>query len=174
MQRLTAIGGLAAAACLGLMVVMWVHGPLGSAPSLAPSAARIERPGQIKASPSKAPEEGSVLLAIFRDADDRCSCVQLRHDVLKGRKVTEVGAGELLRAAMAGGCHDNPDNLLVLAVSGPKEVLPRSAAEAEVLATCITENGRCGDDSGCYASNAVAFLPPGVTVMAETLGMGRH
>ena len=42
----------------------------------------------MKAAPIKSPEEGSVLLAVFHDADDRCACVQLRSDALKGRKVT--------------------------------------------------------------------------------------
>jgi hypothetical protein len=169
-QRLTAIGGLAAAACIGLMVVVWMRGPQASTPAPRPVATIPEKPAP-RATP-KGAEEGSVLLAVFHDADERCSCVQLRHDVLKGRKLTEVGGGELLRAAMAGSCQENPDKVLVLAVSGPKEMLPRSTAEAEILATCITENGRCGDDSLCYASNAAAYLPPGVTVVAESLGMG--
>jgi hypothetical protein len=176
MQRLTGIGGLAAAACLALMVIMWVRGPQ---PAPAPTpVAIVTKPehtvAPLAAAAPKTPEEGSVLLAVFHDADDRCSCVQLRSDALKGRKLTEVGGGELLRTAIATACHENPEKVLVLAMTGPKEVLPRSTAEAEVLATCITENGRCGDDSICYASSAQAYLPPGVTVVAETLGMDHH
>lgn len=172
MQRLTGIGGLAAAACLALMVFMWVRGPQPVAPT--PVAALPEHTvAPVKATP-KAPEEGSVLLAVFHDSDDRCSCVQLRSDALKGRKVSEMGGGELLRAAIATACHENPEKVLVLAMSGPKDVLPTTTAEAEVLATCITENGRCGDDSICYASSAQSYLPPGVTVVAETLGMGHQ
>jgi hypothetical protein len=170
MQRLTGIGGLAAAACLALMVFMWVRGPQPVAPTPGPLTRIIsEKPAP--AAPPKLSEEGSVLLAVFHDADDRCSCVQLRSDALKGRKVSEMGGGELLRTAIATACHENPEKVLVLAMSGPRDVLPRSTAEAEVLATCITENGRCGDDSICYASSAQAYLPPGVTVVAETMGM---
>jgi hypothetical protein len=125
---------------------------------------------------SKQPtEQGSVVLAVFHDADDRCTCVQLKdHEWGTGRSLAEVGRGELLRTAMAGGCQDNPDRLLVIAVSGPKDLLPQNTAEAEVLATCVAENGRCGDDSYCYASNAMSYLAPGVTVMAEAVGMGRR
>jgi hypothetical protein len=172
MQKLTGIGGLAAAACLGLMVFMWMRGPQTTAPVVTPPVAKVEQPAPKTTTPPHS-EEGNVLVAIFHDADDRCSCVQLNKDVLKGRKLTDVGGGELLRTAIAQGCHENPEKVLVLAMSGPKEVLPRSTAEAEVLATCITEAGRCGGDSMCYASNAQAYFPPGVTVVAETLGMGR-
>jgi len=168
MQRLTGIGGLAAAACLALMVFMWVRGPQPAAPTpVAIAAPTIEH----IAVPAKLSEEGSVILAIFHDADDRCSCVQLRSDAFKGRKVSEMGGGELLRTAIATACHENPEKVLVLAMSGPREVLPHTTAEAEVLATCISEGGRCGDDSICYASNAQVYLPAGVTVVAETMGM---
>jgi len=43
-----------------------------------------------------------------------------------------------------------------------------------VLAACVAENGRCGDDSCCYATTAASYLPPGVTVVAESLGMGQR
>jgi len=171
MQRLTGIGGLAAAACLALMVFMWVRGPQPAAPT---PVAIVPPKIELVPLPAKLSEEGSVLLAIFHDADDRCSCVQLRSDALKGRKVSEMGGGELLRTAIATACHENPEKVLVLAMSGPRDVLPRSTAEGEVLAACITENGRCGDDSICYASSAQAYLPAGVTVVAETMGMGRQ
>jgi hypothetical protein len=174
MQRLTGIGGLAAAACLALMVFMWVRGPQSVATTPGPlSITNAPSPVAPVALP-KLSEEGSVILAVFHDADDRCSCVQLRSDALKGRKLTDMGGGELLRTAIATACHENPEKVLVLAMSGPRDVLPRSTAEAEVLAACISENGRCGDDSICYASNAQAYLPAGVTVVAETLGMGLH
>jgi hypothetical protein len=170
MQRLTGIGGLAAAACLGLMVFAWLRTPAPS-PAPAPSGVAIKDPVKVQPKPV---EEGSVLLAVFHDADDRCSCVQLRDDFAKGRKLTEVGGGELLRTAISTACHENPQKVLVIAVSGPKDMLPKSTAEAEVLATCVSEYGRCGDDSICYANNAAAYLGPGMTVVAESMGMGHR
>jgi hypothetical protein len=174
MQRLTGIGGLAAAACLALMVVAWLRAPQGTTPVPANVAVKPEvhadKPVIAKA---KAPEQGSVMLAVFHDADDRCSCVQLRQDAFgKGRDLTQVGGSEMLRTAIAGGCHENPEKVLVIAMSGPKEMLPRSTAEAEVLATCVAEYGRCDGDSGCYATHAASYLPAGLTVVAESMGMG--
>ncbi len=171
MQRLTGIGGLAAAACLALMVVAWLRAPQAT-PAPAPVAIHAEIHNE-KPAVAKAPEQGSVMLAVFHDADDRCSCVQLRQDAFgKGRDLTQVGGSELLRAAFAGSCHENPEKVLVIAMSGPKDMLPRSTAEAEVLATCVTEYGRCDGDSGCYATHAASYLPAGVTVVAESMGMG--
>lgn len=186
MQRMTGIGALAAAACLGLMVVSWLRAPqaqpshtaMNTEKPAAPTVVASATPDTVKnvesaaeATPAK-PEEGSVLLAVFHDANDMCSYVQLHKDALHGRKLTEVGGGELLRTAIAANCQDNPERVLVLAMTGPKDLLPRSTAEAEVLASCISEGGRCGDDSGCYVNNAADYLPPGVTVVAETMGMG--
>jgi hypothetical protein len=169
MHRLTGIGGLAAAACLALMVFAWLRTPT---PAPAPAPITINPTKTILPKPV---EEGSVLLAVFHDADDRCTCVQLRQDAFaKGRKLTEVGGSELLRTAIAGACHENPEKVLVIAVSGAKEMLPKTTAEAEMLATCVSEYGRCGDDSICYANNAASYFPAGMTVVAESMGMGHR
>ncbi len=172
MQRLTGIGGLAAAACLALMVVAWLRAPQGTTPTPSNVTIHTEKHTD-KPAVAKTAEQGSVMLAVFHDADDRCSCVQLRQDAFgKGRDLTQVGGSELLRAAFAGSCHENPEKVLVIAMSGPKEMLPRSTAEAEVLATCVAEYGRCDGDSACYATHAASYLPAGLTVVAESMGMG--
>ena len=152
-----------------MMVIVWMKAPQPAPISpiaIVPAAPAIE--------PPKVPEEGSVLLAVFHDADDRCSCIQLQHPWSKGTDVSQLGGGAVLRAAMSTTCHDNPDKVLAIAVSGPKYLLPRSTAEAEVLAACVTDNGRCGDDGGCYSNSAAAYLPAGVTVVAESMGMGQR
>jgi hypothetical protein len=181
-----AVGGLVAAACLTIVAVNALK------PAAVPKAGEPVRIAEVPApevsheiiAPFNAPVvtpvrarsgEDSVLMAVFRDADDRCTCVQVRpQDWGEGRRLSEVTRAEILRAAISGACHTNPERVLVIAMSGPAGSLPRSTAEAEILAACMTEGpASCDDDTLCFASNAMAFLPPGVTVLAESMAFAR-
>lgn len=181
-------GGLAAAAALTLAAVaVWPTKPSEPSARLADSTGVVGThevvpparsvvvdsppPVHVAQVPPDAGEK-TVLLAIFRDADDRCSCVQLRDGEWSGRKLADIGRSELLRTAMARACNESPEHVLVIAIAGPAEYLP-SSDQAEVLAACVFETpSTCGDDdSSCYTSAAMACLPAGMTVKAETLAM---
>jgi len=178
-KMLGGIATLAAAACLGIAVLVWMKPT--QTPNL-PSGGSITHhetsPMDFVRKPevladggaSSADNLASVVLASFSDADDRCSCVQMNAADFKG-KLTEVGSLELLRTAMANPCHENPKQVLVIAMQGPRESLPTSAAEAELLFAAVADGAtHCGDDSMCFTSSTSPYIPEGVTVLAGSIG----
>jgi hypothetical protein len=170
----TGIVSLAAAACLGFAAITWMK-PAPSQP-LPVAVKPTEVPPVVEAAASEVthvakaePEIGSVIMAVFRDADERCSCIQINAADFEGR-LSDVGQSEILRRALANACHDNPRQVLVIAMQGPKDELPTTAAEAELLAAAVREDaGHCGSDAMCISSQAVAYMPSSVTVLTSTL-----
>lgn len=170
------IATLAAAACVGFMALVWlkptptpVTPPLAVIdPKPAEVVALVERDPEPVASPKA--EFGSVIMAFFRDSDDRCSCVQLNAADFKGG-LAEVHGQELLRRALANACHDNPERVMVIAMQGPTDALPSSTAEAELIAAAMREeSAHCGGDAMCISSVASPFFSEGVTLVTSTLG----
>ena len=170
----TGIVSLAAAACLGFVAITWMK-PAPSQP-LPVAVKSTEVPPVVEPAASEVthvakaePEIGSVIMAVFRDADERCSCIQINAADFEGR-LSDVGQSEILRRALANACHDNPRQVLVIAMQGPKDELPTTAAEAELLAAAVREDaGHCGSDAMCISSQAVAYMPSSVTVLTSTL-----
>lgn len=170
-RRMT-VGGLAAAACVALGAFFWMK----QAPAPKPLEVATAGPAGAEVAPvsvaAKAPENGSVVMAFFHDADDRCSCVQLNAGNFKG-DLAQVRGDDLVRSALANACHENPQRLLVIAMQGPKEALPASTAEAEVWAACVNDGaGRCRGESLCISDHAAPFIPAGVTMVTGSMGFG--
>jgi hypothetical protein len=173
----TGIVSLAAAACLGFVALTWMK-PTSTQPlpvAVAPTEVQpvVETAPEVirlaKADSAPEVEIGSVIMAVFRDADERCSCIQINAADFEGR-LSDVGQSEILRRALANACHDNPRQVLVIAMQGPKDELPTTAAEAELLAAAVREDaGHCGSDAMCISSEAVAYMPSSVTVLTSTL-----
>lgn len=169
----TGIVSLAAAACLGFAALFWMKPsptPVPTGPvAVSEEPAGVHRESVPVVLASTEPDMGSVIMAVFRDADDRCSCIQINEADFDG-KLSEVGQAEILRKALANACHENPRQVLVIAMEGPRDELPTTAAEAELLAAAMREEaGPCGGDAMCISSRAVAFMPSSVTVLTSTM-----
>lgn len=114
---------------------------------------------------------GCVVVAIFRDSRDGCSCVHLQpHDFTDGRRLADHAPTDLLSVPLKGACAPSPDRILLVALEGPTEMLPRTPAEAESLVECVTDAPRqCDGSPACYASAASRCLPQDVHVLAQTV-----
>ncbi len=189
-RRMTlGMGGLAAAACVGLGMFLWAKpatvpqqisrtnpAPVLTLPTptdvestpVTVAVGKAPQPVLVTQAPIE-PEIQSVVMAVFQDADDRCSCIQMNPGNFKG-DLANVGSQELLRTAMANACHANPDRVLVIAMQGPSESLPTSTAEAEVWAACVSERtGHCDGDSFCVTRSSAPFIPAGVTMITGSM-----
>jgi hypothetical protein len=170
----TGIATLAAAACLGFAALVWMKPasptqPLAHQGGATPAPEVSEATVPVVELAKAEPEVGSVIMAVFRDADDRCSCIQINEADFKGR-LSEVGQAEILRTALANACHENPRQVLVIAMQGPRHELPSTTAEAELLAAAMHEEANsCADDAMCISSRAVAYIPSSVTVLTSTM-----
>lgn len=121
-----------------------------------------------------APQDRAMLLAVFKDDSAPCACVLWKPANFGGRPLAEITRAELVAAAYKAGQHDHcaADGSLtfVMGLEGPGEVLPAGHAAAEALASCVAQSQpSCGNDSACYASDALRCLPEGVSVVAEAL-----
>jgi hypothetical protein len=121
------------------------------------------------------PGDATVILTISQDADGRCRCVtSVTHQLAAGQSVGDLPSTELLGVGLQRLCETNPDRVLVLGISGPRELLPQSKAEAERFASCLDRGpGECDEDPTCFASSALACVSPSVNIVAETLAMRR-
>ncbi len=119
------------------------------------------------------PGDATVILTISQDADGRCRCVtSVSHQLAAGQSVGDLPSTELLGVGLQRLCETNPERVLVLGLSGPRELLPQSKAEAERLASCLDRGpGECHEDPTCFASSALACVSPSVNIVAETVAM---
>lgn len=174
--------GLAAAAAIAVGV-FW---PSGSPQTVTPAPVA---PGPVAATTDAAPavehapevriarsERGAgsaaVLLAVFRQADSRCDCVVWEPDAFGGQTIDELDASELIEAAWRHRCAETGDLMLVMALDGPRELLPQSTEEAIALAACLSVDD-CGPVPACYETHAPSCLAPGVVLIAETLALAK-
>jgi hypothetical protein len=124
-------------------------------------------PAIIEAVPSPL---GAVLLAVFSDAENNCSCIQLNPADFNGN-LKNLGSAELIQMAKQSGCYENPQQVLVIAMEGPRDQLPNSTVEAEMLASAVRENTpHCGDDA-CFTQTTAPFLSADVRVVAGSLAL---
>jgi len=131
--------------------------------------APVLAPEVVVAKPSA---EGSMLVAVYREADDRCGSVVWVKDAFAGRAMADVSRTELVEAALKGRGDARTGLMLVVGLQGPREMLPDSHAAAEALAQCMTVES-CGVEAPCYAATALGCLPSNVRIVTETVGMAR-
>ena len=117
--------------------------------------------------------ESSVLLAIFRNADGSTSQARIAMSDWDSRRgLNDLAEGELIGFAFE---HTEnmtadtmPDSVVLLAVTGPSELVPHTADAAAHLAACLDQTpASCGTEIPCYTSAALQCLPPGVSVRGE-------
>lgn len=112
-----------------------------------------------------------VVVAIFKGDQGDCRCVHIQpHAWADGRSLDERDPTDLFDVSLKNTCGPVGDSLLLVAVEGPRKMLPRSASEAEALADCVQEAPMvCGGSPGCVASLARGCLPPNVRVLAQSV-----
>lgn len=189
------VGGLAAAAALAITVV---HGTFASKP-VVHSPVRIASSDHVRVQPVKAhtlsdeelaavqraladlidstddaagDRDEALVIAISGAPDDRsCECVRWRRvELPRGRELADLTRGELLRLGLQESCSPHAGKLLVVAVAS--DAISLNAETADRVAACL--NGQsCGEVGSCYATAALACLPPDATVVAETLALAR-
>jgi hypothetical protein len=118
-------------------------------------------------------EQGCVIVAIFKDSAGGCPCIHIQpHTLADGRSLDDLAPEELLDVRLKGSCGATGDSLLLVAVQGPGNMLPHTAAEAEALADCVGDAPRvCDGSPGCMANLARGCLPPSVKVLAQSVQM---
>ncbi|MFZ4574562.1 MAG: hypothetical protein ACOYN0_09205 [Phycisphaerales bacterium] len=145
-------------------------------PKNAPTPVALADPNPIAPQPVNADpcdDESTVLLAIFRNADG--STIQSRiamKDWDSRRGLNDLGEGELIGFAFEHAEEMTPetlpDSVVLLAVSGPTNLVPHSEAAAAQLTACLEQTpASCGAEVPCYTSAALQCLPAGVSVIGE-------
>lgn len=169
--------GLAAAACLVLGLVMMRPTP----PTVAPGPSRPIAKGTTGPSGADSPRivataaEDCVVMSMFRDNNGRCSCLQVSEPKWEGgRKLADVSRSELHRVALSSPCDNEAQQVIIVAVAGRADTLPRSHEQAEAIAqqltTAAASVGRHVDVSS-FARAAMPGLSDGATVVAESVSM---
>lgn len=117
--------------------------------------------------------DACVVVAIFKDSRGGCPCIHIQpHTLADGRSLDELAPEELLGVRLKGSCTSTGDSLLLVAVQGPGDQLPRTAADAEALAECVGDAPKvCDGSPGCMANLARGCLPPSVKVLAQSVSM---
>ncbi|GJQ30535.1 MAG: hypothetical protein HBSAPP03_24190 [Phycisphaerae bacterium] len=115
---------------------------------------------------------GPMLLAVFHQTDERCDCVVWRPGAFVEYDIARLGSADLIQAAWDNRCADTSELVLVLAIDGPRELLPADAdAALELAATLSIPRAWCGEDPACYEDSAAGLFPSSVRVVAETLAL---
>jgi hypothetical protein len=170
------IGAAAAASLLGAIVIM--HQSMGpgksgkivtrethSAPRPAPSGGDTTL---VKNEP-----EQCMVLAVYRNADGQCSCLQLKEHEWGGRSLADVPKRELVDLALREACSSDAHQVLVVAVEDKPGALPKSREDAEAIAAKLSEAPSSGkvSDVSSYAYAAMPTLSSGATVVAERVAV---
>jgi hypothetical protein len=130
---------------------------------LTPSTMNVASTGQ--------EEEASVVLAFFEGIDGKCTCLHIQDEEWDTKELAEKGRGELLDVAYRSKCGSATPSLLVVAIAGKKESLPRTAEAAEALASKLSDHTRVARaELSNRAYQAVPGLPAGSMVVTETVG----
>jgi hypothetical protein len=171
--RLVRVGGLSAlAAGVVLAGVVSLKFALPSpAPSVNPGPGMTQQtapPSHEAGSQlaSATAEQGCVVLTVFRDDQGACKCVQMQTHELSDGNLEDLPRAELLRLALKAPCSTTAQRVLVLAVSGRADMLPRTHEDAEAIARGL---GDAHGDPSTLAYAAMPTLPPDSVVVAETV-----
>lgn len=123
-------------------------------------------------------DEDTVLLAVFHDELAGTRCVSWRDYDFGGNKcLGDVSEKELrglcLRSAGLETCGLKPQQVMLVALAGPRHSLPESDSSAQQLADCILRGERMCDSAGaCYVPAARGCVPKNVSFRIETVGLG--
>lgn len=117
--------------------------------------------------------EACVVVAIFRDSRGGCPCIHMQpHTLAEGQTLDDLSPEALADIRLKGSCTSTGDSLLLVALQGPGDQLPLTAAQAEALAECVGDAPRACDGSpGCMARMARGCLPSNVRVLAHSVQM---
>jgi hypothetical protein len=168
--RVSSLSGIAAAVLLaGVVAMKMTATPPPSAPQ--PLAVIPAKPSETTTVQPVAASDanGCVVLTMFKDGDN-CNCVQMQTKELAGR-LEELPRAELIRMALQSPCTTQAQKVVVLAVSGRKDALPKTREDAEALAARMSESGHADLTSHAYAS--MPSLGSDATVITETVAWKR-
>lgn len=126
----------------------------------------FDQPLEVRSASVPADDEASVVLAFFEGLDGRCSCLHIQDEEWDIAELAQKHRGELLDVAYRSQCGSATPNLLVVAIAGKRDSLPRSPEQAEALATELARYRRTPDQ----AYQAVSGLPAGSMVVTESVG----
>lgn len=118
-------------------------------------------------------DDACVVVAIFRDSRGGCPCIHMQpHTLARGQSLDDLSPEQLADIRLKGSCASTGDSLLLVALQGPGDQLPSTAAQIEALADCVGDAPRACDGSpGCMASMARGCLPSSVKVLAHSVEM---
>jgi hypothetical protein len=185
LRRIAVAAALAAAACLVLKLAIPAVAPPAApgAPSLAGNhlagvplmhiefaADAAPRDDRCVARFTGVPNEGGVLLALFRAWDRQCGCRTWRlYRWEDGDAVTRIRRDEALNIALDVSDMPPSDQLLVVAVASHPGDLPGDSMEAEQLLACLNSSPlemQNPEDLTAFAS-AVEGCLPGASIVAH-------
>lgn len=115
--------------------------------------------------------EKSLVMGIFRDRDGNCTCVQWREHKWGGRRLSDVGRGELVDAVLKASCSTDPRQVMVVAIAGPEGVLPDSREGADRLARVIADAADGWQELPSAAYAALGDRAAQATVVTEKVSM---
>lgn len=145
------------------------HGPAGTHQPAPKPREGFET--QLTASQPVPAEEGSVVLAFFQGIDGRCTCMHIQDEDWDRNKLANKDRAELLDVAYRSTCGGPTPSLLVVAVAGQRDALPRTPEAAEALALKLADHVHSGKSELVNrAYQALPGLPAGSMVVAETVG----
>ncbi len=171
-------GGLiAAAACLAMAVAVLAPRVPSGPPAVGPMArgeGDRSKPLMVAENPKAAAPEQCVLLAVFQ-GEDGCRCTEFkRQEWAGGKRLADVGRKELLDAVFETPCTNGAERVVVVAVAGPADSLPKTTEAAEAIASRLASAPPTWhEDITSYAAAAMPDLPKGATVVAKSLAMNR-
>lgn len=113
------------------------------------------------------------LVAVFRECDDACDCLdwQVHEWSVDGETLAIAGADDLVEIALDETAPQTGGQLLVLAAPGHSEKLPTTPHDAANLLACLRDNVPefCDDEEfSAYAAAMQECLPTGVTLVGRT------
>lgn len=126
----------------------------------------FEKPLEVRTVSDGPDDEASVVLAFFEGIDGRCQCLHIQDEEWDSDELAQKRRGELLEVAYRSKCGSATPNLLVVAIAGKRDALPRSPEQAEALAAQLSRHGRSVE----HAYQAVSGLPAGSMVVTESVG----
>jgi hypothetical protein len=161
--------GLAAAGALAASVVWWRAWPTTPTPihplSAVPASTAPDRSnGNL---PSRADDQGRVVLAVFRDGEQPPCVVHRDFRGVQGHALALLTHADL--AQLAGPCESGLRRVLLIELAGPVRLLPLNLHDARRLVDCLDLAEKRMGDLGCAAATCV---PPEVSVTTARLALG--
>ncbi|MCK6483681.1 MAG: hypothetical protein HUU22_03645 [Phycisphaerae bacterium] len=161
----------ALSAAAALLWAMWPHGTPSSRDLVRGHRVEVVSSGTPRGHAAVGPSEECVVLAIFRESDGDCQCRAISPmDLGAGSSLDSIDPREFLRIALNASCSAEPEQVVVLAVAGPRKDLPDDADEADMIVACLDESALLAGadaDGSSYAMAVRDCLPSGVSVVSR-------